>query len=372
MDNLNKDNKTVAVAMSGGVDSSVAAALLIEKGYNVIGLTMHIWDYDSVCWNECHDGSCCSVETINDARTVCHSLNVPHYVLDVRDEFQKYVINDFETEYLNGRTPNPCVICNTKIKWDVLLGKARELECDYFSTGHYARVVFNEKTKRFNLLKGIDSSKDQAYALWGLTQEHLSRTIFPLGNLNKQEVREIAAKLNLKTKNKQESQEICFIPDNNYSRFLTEKHPEKIAEYKNGEILDQEGKVLGHHRGYPFYTIGQRKGLGIALGKPAYVTKIDAEKNRIFVGDAKDLESKGLVAGNTNWISIGKLTEPLDVIAKIRYNDRGRKATICPHEDGKVKVVFETHHQAITPGQSAVFFKEDSVVGGSIIEERVS
>jgi len=367
----NKKHHTVAVAMSGGVDSSVAAALLKQQGYQVIGLTMHIWDYDSVGGNVFNESSCCSLETMNDARSVCQMLGIPHYVIDVRDEFEKYVIRNFETEYLSGRTPNPCVLCNSRIKWEVLLKKAMELGCDYFSTGHYARVSYDEKSGRFLLLRGVDRSKDQAYALWGLTQPQLQRTLFPLGNLTKTEVRTIAAQLNLKTKHKQESQEICFVPDNDYARFLRQRHPALLASIRQGEILDRDGNTLGHHRGYPFYTIGQRRGLGISVGKPLYVTEIDATANRIVVGESKDLKQQGLVADHVNWIAIDKLTIPLKVEAQIRYNDPGRRATIYPDNEGSVRVIFETFHRAITPGQSVVFFRDDVVIGGGIIERAV-
>lgn len=354
--------------MSGGVDSSVAAALLKEQGYDVIGLTMHLWDYDNVGGNVFNETSCCSVETANDARAVCQNLGVPHYVIDVRSEFEDYVISNFSNEYLRGRTPNPCILCNSEIKWKTLLKKADELGCDYFSTGHYARVNFDKDSNRYHLLRGSDYSKDQAYALWRLTQAQLKRTIFPLGELNKKEVRKIAEQFNLKTKHKQESQEICFVPDDDYSRFLNERHPELVDAINNGEIVDQSGKTLGHHRGYPFYTIGQRKGLGIAVGKPIYVTKIDADSNKVFVGDKEDLQSKGLIANETNWITIEDLTSPLNVKAKIRYNDTGRDATVFPETNGQVKVMFNTFHQAITPGQSVVFYQDDVVIGGAVIE----
>jgi len=361
-------HQTVAVAMSGGVDSSVAAALLQGQGYDVIGLTMQVWDYGRVGGNIFSDSSCCSLDATYDARAVCHALNIPHYVIDVREEFEQQVIANFEAEYLNGRTPNPCVLCNSKIKWELLLNKAIELDCDYFSTGHYARVVFDESIERFILLRGLDRSKDQAYALWGLSQEQLKRTIFPLGELSKVEVRKIADNLNLKTKDKQESQEICFVPDNDYARFLRERNPQLLANITEGKILDKQGNILGYHKGYPFYTIGQRKRLGVAVGKPMYVTEIDAKLNQIVIGEKDDLNQPGLLANNSNWIAIENLASPLAVEAQIRYNDPGRKATVYPAENGFVKVKFQEYHQAVTPGQSVVFFKNDLVIGGGVID----
>lgn len=363
-----KKNKTVAVAMSGGVDSSVAAALLKQDGFDVIGLTMHLWDYDSVGGNVFNETSCCSVETANDARYVCENLGIPHYVIDVRDEFEKFVIANFSSEYLKGRTPNPCILCNSEMKWKVLQQKGIELGCYYFSTGHYARINFDEESGRYFLLRGIDRAKDQAYALWRLTQEQLRQTLFPLGDLTKAEVRQIAEKMNLKTKDKRESQEICFVPDDDYSRFLNERFPGLKTKLVDGKIVDQGGNILGEHKGFPFYTIGQRKGLGIAVGKPIYVTQINAEKNTVTVGDRDNLNAKGLIASNVNWISIEHLTKPLKVNTKIRYNDSGRAATIFAGNNGEVKVIFENFHQAVTPGQSVVFYDGEIVVGGAVIE----
>ncbi|HDP97600.1 MAG TPA: tRNA 2-thiouridine(34) synthase MnmA [bacterium] len=368
---MDRGNKTVAVAMSGGVDSSVAAALLQRAGYQVVGLTMHLWDYPGVGGNVFSETSCCSVETANDARSVCENLGIAHYVIDVREEFETAVIDNFAAEYLSGRTPNPCILCNSEIKWKILLQKGRELGADFFSTGHYAQVVWDENSRRFQLLRGKDRSKDQVYALWRLTQDQLKRTILPLGGLTKTEVRTIAAELDLKTKDKQESQEICFIPDDDYSRFLSDRFPEIKHRLINGKILDQQGTIVGEHRGYPFYTIGQRKGLGVALGKPVYVTNIDATTNTVVVGENEALRAKGLVASQVNWISIEKFDTPLKVVAKIRYNDSGRTAMIFPETTEQVRVLFEEYHSAITPGQSVVFFQDEIVVGGGVIEKAI-
>ncbi len=359
----------MAAAMSGGVDSSVAAALLCEQGYRVIGLTMQLWDYERVGGNIFSETGCCSLETVYDARAVCQALNIPHYVIDVREEFERAVIENFESEYLKGRTPNPCILCNSKIKWQVLLHKAVQLGCDYFATGHYARVRFDQSTRRYLLLRGADRSKDQAYALWGLSQAQLSKTIFPLGELTKTRVRAIAEQLNLKTKHKQESQEICFIPDNDYARFLRQRNPARLAEIGEGPIIDRDGTILGRHKGYPYYTIGQRKGLGIAVGRPIYVTEINVENNEIVVGDKNDLNRVGLIARQVNWIAVDRLVAPIDVIAQIRYNDPGRPATVSQLDDDSMQVIFKDHHQAITPGQSVVLFDDDVIIGGGVIDQ---
>lgn len=362
----NPRDTTVVVAMSGGVDSSVAALILKEQGYNLIGITIKTYNYEDIGVQNEH--SCCSLEGINDARTVATKFGFPHYVIDLTKEFHREVISYFIKDYLEGRTPNPCVICNRKIKWEALIRKAISLGADYIATGHYARVKFDEAKKRYILTKGVDASKDQSYALWGLTQESLRRTIFPLGELTKSEVRELAKRYELKIANKPESFEICFVPDNDYTKFL-EKNVEGLTEKVKGGDIVMNGKVIGKHRGYPFYTIGQRRGLGVALGYPVYVIGIDPIANIIEVGTEEKLYHNALIAGNVNLISVEKIEDGMRVIAKIRYSDEGSSAILENYEDSKILVKFDKPKRAITPGQSVVFYDGDIVVGGGIIEK---
>lgn len=369
--NTSNNRETVVVAMSGGVDSSVAAALLHERGYQVIGVTMNLWDYDSVGGNINRDSGCCSIDTMDDARSVCHTLGISHYVVNFREQFEATVTDNFISEYMKGRTPNPCIRCNTYIKWGVLLQKAHELGADKIATGHYARTTFDEHCHRYLLKRGKDKKKDQSYALWGINQYALERTLFPVGEFEKEEIRQIAQNLGLRTADKKESQEICFIPDNDYTRYLKMKRPELETELKDGEILDQEGNLLGTHRGYPFYTIGQRKGLRIAVGEPIYVTEIDPQNNRISVGGDHDLRHIGLIAKSLNWISIENLEKEMHVEAKIRYNDPGATARLIPLSEDRVKIMFHEPQRAVTPGQSVVFYQDDVVVGGGIIDSYI-
>lgn len=370
MSQVNHSDKkeTVVVAMSGGVDSSVAALLLHEQGYQVIGVTMNLWDYDRVGGNLNLDSGCCSIDTMDDARAVCTTLGLSHYVVNFRDAFEAAVTDNFIFEYLQGRTPNPCVRCNTYIKWGVLIQKAQELGAEKIATGHYARSSFDPKNGRYLLKRGLDKNKDQSYALWGIRQQGLARTLFPVGEYTKDEIRQIARKFHLRTAEKAESQEICFIPDNDYRRYLNMKRPELSERLQGGEIVDTAGNRLGAHQGYPFYTIGQRKGLGIALGEPVYVIEIDAGMNRITVGSNRELEHAGLTADALNWISIDKLDDELRVEAKIRYNDPGAMARIRPAANDSVEVVFDEPQRAVTPGQSVVFYQNDVVVGGGVIQ----
>jgi tRNA-uridine 2-sulfurtransferase len=357
----------VVVAMSGGVDSSVAAALLVRQGYDVIGITIKTHRYEDVGGNPGNESSCCSLDGINDAREVAARFGFPHYVLDFTEPFGKEVINNFVAEYVAGRTPNPCVICNRKIKWEELIRKSDALGAEFIATGHYARLRKDEVTGRWVISRGRDRSKDQSYALWGLTQESLARTIFPLAEMTKPEVRATAEALGLSSAKKGESYEICFIPDDNYERFLKERLPDLERSVGGGD-LTMNGRSVGRHRGYPFYTIGQRKGLGVAMGEPVYVTGIDAQSNRVELGVAEDLYRRALVARDVNMMKVEDCRSPISVRAMIRYKDDGAPAVVSRREDGRVDVVFESPRRAITPGQSVVFYDGDDLVGGGVID----
>jgi tRNA-uridine 2-sulfurtransferase len=364
----NKDrNTTVLVGMSGGVDSSVAAAILVDEGYNVIGVTIKTYRYDDVGGNIGNESSCCSLDGINDARLVCDKLGIPHYVVDFTQPFDQNVIRYFIDEYLTGRTPNPCVICNRTIKWEEMLKKADLVGAEYIATGHFARVRKDETTGRYVVSRGRDNNKDQSYAMWTLSQESLRRTIFPLGDLTKTEVRRLAERYGLQTASKSESYEICFIPDNDYNRFL-KNNIEGLAERVEGGDIVMNGSVIGKHKGFPFYTIGQRKGLGLSMSEPVYVTRIDYKNNTIEVGRDADLMHSSLIAHEVNMLKYADWGEGRKVTAKIRYKDGGESALVHDYGDRRVRVIFDKPRRAITPGQSIVFYENDDIVGGAIIQ----
>ncbi|EYE89660.1 thiouridylase [Fervidicella metallireducens AeB] len=355
--------KKVVIGMSGGVDSSVAAYLLLQQGYDVIGITMQIWPENKAV--EEREGGCCSLTAVNDARRVADKLGIYYYVMNFKEVFEKKVINYFVDEYLAGKTPNPCIACNKHIKFDEFLKKAQMLGADYISTGHYAKVVKDEETGRYLLLRSRDDRKDQTYALYNLTQYQLSHTVMPLGDYTKDRIREIADELGLIVANKPDSEEICFVPDNDYAGFIKERVPDKV---KPGNFVDVNGNVIGKHKGIVHYTIGQRKGLGLALGKPVFVVDIIPEKNLVVIGDEKEVFKDTLYAEDINLIPFDKLNGDLRVTAKIRYSAKEAPATISPYKNGVI-VKFDTPQRAITKGQSVVFYNGDVVVGGGIIKD---
>jgi tRNA-specific 2-thiouridylase len=357
----------ILVAMSGGVDSSVTALMLHEQGYEVIGVTMKTWDYADSSGGKRITG-CCDLDSINDARNMAVSRGFHHMIIDIREEFGEAIIGNFTSEYLAGRTPNPCVLCNTFIKWEALLKRADMMDCELIATGHYAQVRQLEETGRWVVSRGLDPMKDQSYVLWGLEQKNLARTRFPIGGFRKSEIRKMAMDSGFpELANKSESYEICFIPDNDYRGFLKRKHPEATANLAHGKLMSVAGAELGEHDGYPFFTIGQRKGLGIATGEPLYVTEIVPETNTVVLGRKEDLDRMSMWVRRPNFQMVEALNGDMEAMTKIRYKDRGTPSTLTMDGE-RVKVEFHAPVAGIAPGQSAVFYSGDDVIGGGFID----
>lgn len=353
----------VVVGMSGGVDSSVAAWLLKEQGYDVIGVTMQIWQDENQSALE-ENGGCCGLSAVEDARRVAQMLDIPHYVMNFKQEFQCSVIDYFVDEYLNARTPNPCIACNRYVKWEALLKRSLEIGADYIATGHYARVD-KMPNGRYAIRNSVTAKKDQTYALYNLTQEQLAHTLMPVGAYSKDEIREIAQKIGLIVANKPDSQEICFIPDHDYAAFIEREAEGSIPG--EGNFVDKEGNILGRHKGITHYTIGQRKGLNIAFGHPVFVTEIRKDTNEVVLGSNEDVYADSLLCNHINYMGMEVLKEPRRVLAKIRYAHQGQYCTIYPQQDGIIKCEFELPVRAVTPGQAVVFYDGEYVLGGGTI-----
>jgi tRNA-specific 2-thiouridylase len=360
----------VLVAMSGGIDSTVTALMLHNQGYEVVGITMKTWDYASSGGGKKETG-CCNLDSFNDARAAAVHHGFSHFVLDIRDEFGDFVIQNFVEEYMAGRTPNPCVMCNTHIKWRALLKRADALGCDFIATGHYAKV--REHNGRFVISKALDELKDQSYVLWGLQQDLLCRTILPLGPYRKPEIRQMAIDYGYpELARKNESYEICFVPDNDYRGFLKRNVEGIESKLDGGLFVDKTGKVLGNHKGYPFYTVGQRKGLDITFGKPVYVTAILPESNTVVLGDEEDLLKAEMQVVRVNPMKYAEIPDGLKATVKIRYRDQGTPGTLWPTDGGDVRVEFLEDAKGVAPGQSAVFYEGDDVLGGGTIQRYAS
>lgn len=358
------EERTV-IAMSGGVDSSVAAALLADAGLSLIGVTMRVWDNQAGF--DAKAGSCCSVDDTDDARRVAQKLGIPHYTLNVKADFKEKVVDYFVDEYVNGRTPNPCVICNQAIKFDILFDKAAQYSATKIATGHYARI--GEFNGRPALLRGIDREKDQTYFLFSIPAARLKNILFPLGELTKEETRKIAHAHGLATAEKQESQEICFVPDNNYTNLVREMAGSAV--FSRGEIVSTSGATLGQHHGYAAYTVGQRKGLGISHPTPLYVISIDPVANQVTVGEKEELYGASLLAKNVNWLVPPEEFRDLELTARLRHRHIDAPAIVTPVGDDGAEVTFEEKQLAISPGQAVVFYHGDVVAGGGWIEKRI-
>ena len=351
--------------MSGGIDSTIASLLLHEEGYEVIGITMKTWDYESSGGSKKETG-CCSLDSINDARQLAVDCGFPHMILDIREEFGDFIIDNFVDEYIAGRTPNPCVLCNTHIKWAALLKRADMLGCEFIATGHYAQV--REENGRYVVSKGIDESKDQSYVLWGVTQECLKRTIFPMGKYHKKDIKQMALDRGyVELANKSESYEICFIPDNDYRGFLKRRVEGLQEKVKGGDFITKQGEVVGTHDGYPFYTIGQRK-IGVSLGKePTYVIGISSKDNTVTVGSKEDLKELEMTVRNINFVKYDSILDGFQSTTKVRYKHNGEESVLS-NENGEIKVLFQQKVEGIAPGQSAVFYEGNDVVAGGFIK----
>ena len=356
-------SKKVVVGMSGGVDSSVAAWLLKQQGYDVIGVTMQIWQEEEDEIVE-ENGGCCGLSAVDDARRVAERIGIPYYVMNFREVFREKVIDNFVSEYEKGRTPNPCIVCNRYVKWEALLEKALALGADYIATGHYARIV-HLPNGRYAIEKAAFDRKDQTYALYNLNQHQLAHTLMPVGAYDKSEVRRIAGEIGLSVANKMDSQDICFVSDGNYQAFIEDYTGKKLPE---GDFVDKNGKVLGHHRGIGAYTIGQRKGLNLAMGHPVFVTEIRPEANEVVIGEAEDVMTDHLTCSHINYMSIPDLTEERRVFARIRYSHPGEWCRIRKAGEDRIFCEFEKPVRAVTPGQAVVFYDGEYVLGGGSIE----
>lgn len=366
MKNMPNSDKTVFVAMSGGVDSSVVAGMIKAEGYKTVGVTM--------CFNITHPNSdkpsCCGIDGIADAKRAAEILDIPHYVFNFAADINDFIIDNFTNEYLNGRTPNPCVRCNQHLKFGTLYQKVKSLGADYIATGHYGKIDYDQAKAMFQLKKASDPKKDQSYFLYSMKKETLSSVLFPLGGLTKPEVRELARQYGLNTAEKPESQDICFVPKEGYKKFLEDRVGDAIR--KPGPFIDENGKVVGQHKGLAYYTIGQRDQLGLALGYPVYVYRMDREANTVYVGNLDKLYSKGFIASQVNWVSMQIPTNTIEVTARIRYNSPEVRASLTALDEQRVKVEFHEPQKSVTPGQSAVFYDGEVVLAGSIIDQAIA
>lgn len=364
---MNSNKEKVVIAMSGGVDSSVCAALMLDEGYDCVGMTMRLWKGQEA-EDSCSTQSCCGAESVEDARLVAETLGIPYYAINFRQEFWDQVVKVFAEQYFAGKTPSPCILCNEKLKFDTLYKKAMDIGASKVCTGHYARIQFDEATGRWHLLKGIDKNKDQSYFLFSMTQEQLSKTLFPVGSFTKDKIRELAAQAQLITAKKPESMDICFIPDGDYVSFLERHFPEQAANAK-GRVKHVDGRDLGEHKGIHSATVGQRKGLGIAFGEPLYVTKVNAETKEIVVGSREDTKQNEFVASRMNWIvKDPQLQESFRLTIRVRSRGPESLGTVFPLPDQRARIVFDQPQHAITPGQAAVFYQDEKVFGGGWIE----